>query len=77
MQFDRISVNPAILGGKPCVKGTRLSVQFLLELIASGATQSQIIEGYPQLHPDDVQQAIRFAAESLDHESVLEIEIQR
>ncbi len=59
--FDRITSDPAILSGKPCVKGTRLSVEFLLELVASGGTIDQIVKKYPQLTGEDVEQAIKFA----------------
>ena len=47
-----IVTDPQILGGKPCVRGTRLSVEFLLELAASGATREQILAKYPQLTPE-------------------------
>ena len=69
--FDRISSDPAILGGKPCIKGTRISVEFILELIASRATVAEIVRKYPQLTPDDVEQAVRFAAESLKNDVVI------
>jgi uncharacterized protein (DUF433 family) len=49
MAENLIVSDPQILGGKPCVRGTRLSVEFLLELAASGATQEQILAQYPQL----------------------------
>jgi len=62
---DRIVSDPTILGGKPCVKGTRLSVEFLLELLASGASQADIIQQYPQLTIEDVAAALRYAAHSL------------
>jgi uncharacterized protein (DUF433 family) len=52
MAQDLIVSNPRILGGKRCIRGTRLSVEFLLELASSGATQEQIQEQYPQLTPD-------------------------
>lgn len=57
--FDRIVSDPGILGGKPCVRGTRISVQFILELLASGASQDDILVNYPQLVPPDIEQAIR------------------
>lgn len=63
--FDRITSDPAILAGKPCVKGTRISVEFILELIASKATHEQIVAKYPQLSLSDVEQAVLFAAHSL------------
>ena len=52
MAEDLIVVDPQILGGKPCVRGTRLSVEFLRELATSGATQEQILAQYPQLTPE-------------------------
>jgi uncharacterized protein (DUF433 family) len=52
MAEDLIVSNPRILDGKPCVRDTRLSVEFLGELVASGATQEQILARYPQLTPD-------------------------
>ncbi len=62
---DWIVSDPEILAGKPCVRGTRLSVEFLLELMASGATQSQILAKYPQISAEALAEAIRYAAESL------------
>ena len=62
--FDRIVSNPQILGGKPCVKATRISVEFLLELVASGASRQDIVEAYPHLTAEDVEQALRYAARS-------------
>ena len=52
-----------ILGGKPCVRGTRLSVEYLLELAGSGATQEQILGQYPQLTRDGLAAAFRYAAD--------------
>ncbi|MEM6784537.1 MAG: DUF433 domain-containing protein [Bacteroidota bacterium] len=69
--FDRIVSDPAILGGKPVVKGTRLSVGLLLELVASGGTVASIVEAYPHLAAEDVEQALRFAAYQIEHEVVV------
>lgn len=63
--FERITSNPGILGGKPCVKGTRISVEFLLELLASGASRADILKDYPHLTVADIEQAIRCAARFL------------
>jgi uncharacterized protein (DUF433 family) len=60
-----IVANPQILDGKPSVRGTRLGVEFLLELAASGATQQQILSQYPQLTPDGLAAAFRYAADAL------------
>lgn len=74
--FDRIISAPDVLGGKPCVKpsgphhGTRISVELILEWIASGAAPAEIAETYPQLEEADVQQAVRYAARFLENEVV-------
>jgi uncharacterized protein (DUF433 family) len=60
-----ISFDPEILGGKPCIRGTRISVEFILELISSGATADDVVHAYPQLTRDDVSSAVRFAANFL------------
>ncbi len=73
--FRFITTDPEILGGKPCIKGTRLSVEFILELFASGATQMDILQTYPQLTPEALEEALRFAAESLRHDTLLMTEI--
>lgn len=65
MMFDRIVSNPGILGGKPIVKGTRISVQIILEWFASGANQEVILQKFPQLHAEDLEQALLFAAQYL------------
>ncbi len=63
--FDRIVCNPAILGGKPTVKGTRISVQIIPEWFAGGATAALITESHPHLTPDDIHQALMCAAASM------------
>ena len=73
MAEDLIVSNPEILAGKPCVRGTRLSVEFLLELAASGATQEQILSGYPQLTSEGLAGAFRYAADVLKGEHVWEL----
>ena len=73
--FSRIVSDPAILGGKPCIKGTRISVEFLLELTASGASREDILRAYPQLSADDVEEALRYAAHVLKNETYFVAEI--
>jgi uncharacterized protein (DUF433 family) len=73
---SRIVTDPHILGGKPCIRGTRLSVEFLLELIASGATQAEIVQAYPQLSVDDIAAAVRYAARVLKDDVLLTAEVQ-
>ena len=63
--FERIVTNPAILAGKPCIKGTRISVEFLPELTASGASRYEIVQSYPHLTREDVEAALQYAASLL------------
>jgi uncharacterized protein (DUF433 family) len=72
--FDRITSNPAILGGKPIIRGTRISIEFILDLPASGATGDQVISKYPQLTISDVQQSLQYAAASVRNEVLLHVE---
>ncbi len=62
MAFTHIVSNPEILGGKPCIKGTRISVQIILEWIASGASIERIVQKYPHLSEKAVQEAIIYAS---------------
>ncbi len=75
--FERITSNPGILGGKPCVKGTRISVEFILELLASGASRADILRDYPHLTSNDIEQAIRYAARFLHNEIVIGTELAK
>ncbi|NOZ49711.1 MAG: DUF433 domain-containing protein [Chloroflexi bacterium] len=65
-----IQTDPDILGGKPHIKGTRLSVAFILELFASGASREDILSAYPQLTSQAVEEALHYAAESVENEIV-------
>ena len=56
-QFQHITTNPKILGGKPIIKDTRISVEFILELLASGAAVKDIVEAYPHLSEEAVKEA--------------------
>jgi uncharacterized protein (DUF433 family) len=64
--FERITADPAILGGKPCVRGFRLSVQRVLEILALNPDWDELRAGYPELEPEDVREALAFAAASLN-----------
>jgi uncharacterized protein (DUF433 family) len=67
---DRIIVNPKVLVGKPVIKGTRISVEFLIELLANGWTHEQILKNYPHLTEEDIQAALHYAAEVVKQEHV-------
>ena len=73
MAAEWIVSDPEILAGKPCVRGTRLSVEFLLELAASGATQADILVAYPQLTAEALSAAFSFAAQTLKHDRTIDI----
>lgn len=70
MELHNIIRNPEILGGKPIIKGTRLSVDFVLERLASGQTIADLLEGYPQLSESLIREALAFAAKELQHTDV-------
>ena len=71
--FTYIEANPEILGGKPCIKGTRISVEFVLELIASGGSLDDIVKAYPHLIKEGVQEAVLYAAQFSKNEVLLQI----
>ena len=64
---ERITSNSGILGGKPVLAGTRLSVAFLLELLADGATQAEILAAYPELSREGLEAALRYAARAMSN----------
>jgi uncharacterized protein (DUF433 family) len=61
--LDRISIDPNVCFGKPCIKGTRIWVSLILDFMADGETESQILATYPQLQPEDIRAALAYAAE--------------
>lgn len=63
----RITVDPNVCGGKPCIRGLRIRVVDILELLASGADHAEILEDYPYLEAADIYAALRFAARQSDH----------
>jgi uncharacterized protein (DUF433 family) len=63
--LERITLNPKVLAGKPVIKGTRLSVEFILNLLAHGATAGEILEEYQGLKQEDISACLLFAGESL------------
>lgn len=64
--FDRITSDPTILGGKACIRGMRISVSLIVNLLANGMTLEQILDEYPDLEAEDIQQALRYAAWAAD-----------
>jgi uncharacterized protein (DUF433 family) len=66
MGFDRITADPAILGGKACIRGMRISVSLIVNLVANGMSVAEIIDEYPDLAPADIRQALQYAAWTAD-----------
>ena len=64
---ERITVNPEQCGGRPCVRGMRIRVVDVLDLLAAGLSPQQILEELPDLEPDDISACLRFASRRLDH----------
>jgi uncharacterized protein (DUF433 family) len=64
---ERITTNPAQCGGRPCIRGMRIRVIDVLDLLASGLTQEQVLEELPDLEPQDIGAALRYASSKLDH----------
>lgn len=64
--FDRITFEPNILGGKACIRGMRISVSLIVNLVANGMTAPQIVAEYPDLEEEDIAQALKYAAWASD-----------
>ena len=64
---DRITVNPNQCGGRPCIRGLRVRVKDILDLLAAGVPEPEILKDYPYLEPEDIRAALEFAATQSDH----------
>jgi len=70
---ERIIVDPKILVGKPVIKGTRLAVEFIIDLVAEGWSEAEILRNYPGLTHEDIQACLRYAGQMLKSEKVYAI----
>ncbi len=70
--LKRITFDKDILCGKPLIRGLRISVEMILELLAKGATEQEILEDYPELEPDDIRAALLYAHHMVSREEVFE-----
>jgi uncharacterized protein (DUF433 family) len=66
MQIERITHGPAVMGGKPCIRGLRVTVGTVLGLLASGKSRARILQAYPYLEPEDINAALAYAAWRLE-----------
>jgi len=73
---ERISINPNVCHGKPCIKGTRIWVSLIVDNLAAGAGKDEILEAYPSLTKEDIQAALAFAAE-MSRERYVDIPLEK
>ena len=66
-RLDRITSDPEICGGRPCIRGQRIRVTDILDLLAGGASRAEILGDFPYLEEDDITAALEYAARALDH----------
>jgi len=65
MRYARITVNPKQMGGAPCIRGLRIPVATVVGMVADGMTEAEILQAYPDLEPEDIPEALRYAAEAV------------
>jgi uncharacterized protein (DUF433 family) len=74
MSNPRITATPDVMMGKPCIKGTRITVELVLRKLGAGRSFAELLEAYPQLTEEDLRAALAFAADYLEHETVIAAE---
>jgi uncharacterized protein (DUF433 family) len=65
--LDRITVDPDVCGGRPCIRGLRIRVKDILDMLAGGSTRADILHDYPYLEDEDITAALEFASRATDH----------
>ncbi len=73
--LERISINPAVCFGKPCIRGTRIWVSLIVDNIADGMSEAELLEAYPQLKPEDIRASLAYAAE-MTRERIIPIPVE-
>jgi len=68
---ERIEINPKVMMGKPVIRGTRITVELILRKLSEGASEADLLDAYPRLTREDIQAAIRYAADTLAHEEIV------
>lgn len=74
--LERISINPKVMVGKPVIKGTRLTVEYILNLLAHGSTSEEILQEYEGLAQDDIQACLLFATRSLQNTDFMPLSLE-
>ena len=70
MGYMRITVNPYQMGGVPCIRGLRIPVATVVAMVAEGMTEAEILQALPDLEPEDIREALRFAAEAVQERAL-------
>lgn len=65
--LDRITFDPEQCGGRPCIRGMRIRVKDVLEMLAAGVPEAEILDDFPYLEPEDIRACLEFAAAEMDH----------
>ena len=68
--LKRITIDPAVAGGRPCIRGLRMRVSDVLDLLAAGASSEEVLRDYPYLQADDLRAVLRYAARRLNHPTI-------
>jgi len=68
---QRIEMNPHVMLGKPVIRGTRIPVELILRKLSEGASEADLIDAYPRLTREDIQAAMRYAADTIAHEEIV------
>lgn len=66
-ELHRITIDPQLCGGRPCIRNMRVLVKDILDLLASGANNEEILEDYPYLEAGDIRASLQYAAQQMDH----------
>ncbi len=73
-QHERITIDPEVCGGRPCIRGLRIRVRDILDMLAGGATRPEILDDYPYLEDEDISAALEYAARATDHPVIVAAE---
>ena len=70
MKFTRITIDPGKMGGVPCIRGLRIPVATIVGMVANGMTEREILDAYPDLEPEDIKEALLYAAEAVKERQI-------
>ncbi|MCL4457037.1 MAG: DUF433 domain-containing protein [Nitrospirae bacterium] len=70
MRFIRITIDPDKMGGVPCIRGLRIPIATIVGMVANGMTEKEILDAYPDLEPEDIKEALLYAAEAVKERQI-------